>query len=215
MLTNTWPVSFQEWITAWNSRNLKRILSHYSDVFTMSSPQIAVIFRWYLMIQLSYKRVVGVLWVFCVARVMTGLRAKCLFADRYYWRCYPQSRLECTRNHFLRPDKSNLISLYDKLGLPDRLGKASNHHHNQYVFLLVFECCLMSLLCAKVDYVSVTNNMYSLLVVIPVAVTSSVSTASWALADKAIELVEIALTPIKPFWTFHRVAHFAFVALSY
>lgn len=45
MLTNTWPVSFQEWITAWNSRNLKRILSHYSDVFTMSSPQIAVIFR--------------------------------------------------------------------------------------------------------------------------------------------------------------------------
>ena len=32
-----------EWIAAWNSRDLNRILSHYSDDFTMSSPRIAAL----------------------------------------------------------------------------------------------------------------------------------------------------------------------------
>lgn len=33
----------KEWIEAWNSHDLDRILSHYSDDFTMSSPYIAQI----------------------------------------------------------------------------------------------------------------------------------------------------------------------------
>jgi len=32
-----------EWIEAWNSHDLERILAHYSDDFTMSSPRIAVV----------------------------------------------------------------------------------------------------------------------------------------------------------------------------
>jgi hypothetical protein len=32
-----------EWIEAWNSHDLERILAHYSDDFVMSSPRIAVI----------------------------------------------------------------------------------------------------------------------------------------------------------------------------
>ena len=33
----------KEWIEAWNSHDLERILSHYADDFTMSSPYIALI----------------------------------------------------------------------------------------------------------------------------------------------------------------------------
>jgi hypothetical protein len=33
----------KEWIEAWNSHDLTRILAHYSDDFTMASPRIAVI----------------------------------------------------------------------------------------------------------------------------------------------------------------------------
>jgi len=33
----------KEWIEAWNSHDLDRILSHYSEDFVMSSPHIAVI----------------------------------------------------------------------------------------------------------------------------------------------------------------------------
>ena len=33
----------REWIAAWNSHDLGKILSHYSDDFTMSSPRIAVV----------------------------------------------------------------------------------------------------------------------------------------------------------------------------
>jgi ketosteroid isomerase-like protein len=33
----------KEWIEAWNSHDLDRILSHYSEDFTMSSPYIAQI----------------------------------------------------------------------------------------------------------------------------------------------------------------------------
>lgn len=33
----------EDWIDAWNSRDLDRILSHYCDDFTMSSPRIAAI----------------------------------------------------------------------------------------------------------------------------------------------------------------------------
>ena len=32
-----------EWIAAWNSHNLSRILAHYSEDFTMASPHIAVV----------------------------------------------------------------------------------------------------------------------------------------------------------------------------
>lgn len=31
----------EEWIAAWNSHDLERIVSHYSDDFVMSSPRIA------------------------------------------------------------------------------------------------------------------------------------------------------------------------------
>ncbi len=33
----------RDWIEAWNSHDLERILSHYSDDFVMSSPRIAVV----------------------------------------------------------------------------------------------------------------------------------------------------------------------------
>lgn len=33
----------QEWIEAWNSHDLDRILAHYSDDFTMASPRIALV----------------------------------------------------------------------------------------------------------------------------------------------------------------------------
>ena len=32
-----------EWIAAWNSHDLNRILAHYSEDFTMASPHIAVV----------------------------------------------------------------------------------------------------------------------------------------------------------------------------
>lgn len=32
-----------DWITAWNSHDLTRILAHYSEDFTMASPHIAVV----------------------------------------------------------------------------------------------------------------------------------------------------------------------------
>ncbi len=33
----------REWIEAWNSHDLERILSHYHDDFVMSSPRIALV----------------------------------------------------------------------------------------------------------------------------------------------------------------------------
>jgi hypothetical protein len=33
----------RDWIEAWNSHDLERILSHYDDGFVMSSPRIAVV----------------------------------------------------------------------------------------------------------------------------------------------------------------------------
>jgi len=33
----------QEWIAAWNSHDLDRILAHYRDDFLMSSPRIAIV----------------------------------------------------------------------------------------------------------------------------------------------------------------------------
>lgn len=42
MLTSATAHRFaEEWISAWNSHDLDRILAHYSDDFTMSSPRIA------------------------------------------------------------------------------------------------------------------------------------------------------------------------------
>ena len=42
MLDKTFAERFAaEWIAAWNSRDLDRVLSHYTDDFEMSSPYIA------------------------------------------------------------------------------------------------------------------------------------------------------------------------------
>ena len=44
MITREFADHFtQEWIDSWNSHNLERILSHYTDHFEMSSPYIATI----------------------------------------------------------------------------------------------------------------------------------------------------------------------------
>jgi ketosteroid isomerase-like protein len=44
MITREFADHFaQEWIDAWNSHDLERILSHYTDTFEMSSPYIAKI----------------------------------------------------------------------------------------------------------------------------------------------------------------------------
>jgi hypothetical protein len=44
MITREFAERFaREWIEAWNSRDLERILSHYSDDFLMASPRIAVV----------------------------------------------------------------------------------------------------------------------------------------------------------------------------
>ena len=41
MITAAWAQEFAlEWIAAWNSHDLERILSHYTDDFEMSSPLI-------------------------------------------------------------------------------------------------------------------------------------------------------------------------------
>lgn len=34
----------REWIEAWNARDLERVLSHYTEDFTMSSPLIVTLF---------------------------------------------------------------------------------------------------------------------------------------------------------------------------
>jgi hypothetical protein len=45
VLTRDAALAFaHEWIDAWNSHDLDRILSHYTDDFEMSSPKIATIF---------------------------------------------------------------------------------------------------------------------------------------------------------------------------
>ena len=41
MIERAWAEAFaQEWIEAWNTHDLKRILSHYTEDFEMSSPLI-------------------------------------------------------------------------------------------------------------------------------------------------------------------------------
>lgn len=41
MINETWAKEFaDEWIAAWNSHDLERVLSHYTDDFEMSSPLI-------------------------------------------------------------------------------------------------------------------------------------------------------------------------------
>jgi hypothetical protein len=41
-MTHAYALKFaQDWIDSWNSRDLQRILAHYTDDFTMSSPMIA------------------------------------------------------------------------------------------------------------------------------------------------------------------------------
>ena len=42
MLDRTWAEEFaHEWIAAWNSHDLERVLAHYTDDFQMTSPLIA------------------------------------------------------------------------------------------------------------------------------------------------------------------------------
>lgn len=44
LLTRDFAERFaHHWVAAWNSHDLDRILSHYSDDFTMSSPRIAAL----------------------------------------------------------------------------------------------------------------------------------------------------------------------------
>jgi ketosteroid isomerase-like protein len=44
MITREFAERFaHEWIDAWNSHDLPRILAHYADDFVMSSPRIAVV----------------------------------------------------------------------------------------------------------------------------------------------------------------------------
>ena len=44
MLTHDFAIQFAEsWIAAWNSHDLDRILSHYTDDFVMASPRIALV----------------------------------------------------------------------------------------------------------------------------------------------------------------------------
>jgi hypothetical protein len=44
MIDKEFAIEFaQDWIAAWNSRDLARVLSHYADDFVMSSPIIAQI----------------------------------------------------------------------------------------------------------------------------------------------------------------------------
>lgn len=44
MITRDFAEHFaQDWIAAWNSHDLARILAHYDDGFVMSSPRIAVV----------------------------------------------------------------------------------------------------------------------------------------------------------------------------
>jgi SnoaL-like domain len=50
-----------EWISAWNSHDLQRILSHYTEDFTMSSPRIAAI-AMEPTGTLQGKKTVGVYW---------------------------------------------------------------------------------------------------------------------------------------------------------
>lgn len=44
MLTHEFAKAFSSsWIAAWNSHDIDRILSHYTDDFVMSSPRIAIV----------------------------------------------------------------------------------------------------------------------------------------------------------------------------
>jgi ketosteroid isomerase-like protein len=59
-----------EWIAAWNSHDLPRILAHYSDDFTMSSPGIATVAKEPSGV-LAGKQAVGAYWQKALALVPT------------------------------------------------------------------------------------------------------------------------------------------------
>jgi hypothetical protein len=62
MLDSTFAGHFaKEWIAAWNSHDLNRILSHYADDFEMSSPLIATIAA-EPACRLKGRRAVGAYW---------------------------------------------------------------------------------------------------------------------------------------------------------
>ena len=62
MLDSTFADDFaKEWIAAWNSHDLNRVLSHYADDFEMSSPLIATIAA-EPSCRLKGKKAVGAYW---------------------------------------------------------------------------------------------------------------------------------------------------------
>ena len=69
MITKPFAERFAaEWIRAWNSRNLERILSHYADDFVFSSPIIAVVVG-EPSGTLKGKQAVGAYWTKALAQV--------------------------------------------------------------------------------------------------------------------------------------------------
>lgn len=59
-----------EWISAWNSRNLEAVLSHYSDDFEMSSPVITQVMG-EASGKLKGKEAVGAYWAKALERIPT------------------------------------------------------------------------------------------------------------------------------------------------
>ena len=69
-----------EWIAAWNSRNLDRVLAHYSDDFEFSSPFIIKVVGEPSSI-LRGKQSVGAYW----AKALAGLPNLVLILDAVHW----------------------------------------------------------------------------------------------------------------------------------
>src|SRR5262245_60723954 len=68
MLTRSQADAFaSEWISAWNSHDLKRILSHYSDDFAFSSPVIIQVMG-EPSGKLQGKEVIGTYWAKALSR---------------------------------------------------------------------------------------------------------------------------------------------------
>ena len=69
-----------EWIAAWNSRNLDRVLAHYTDDFEFSSPFIIKVVGEPSCI-LRGKQAVGAYW----AKALAGLPNLVLTLDAAHW----------------------------------------------------------------------------------------------------------------------------------
>ncbi len=81
MIDNSFAEYFAaEWIAAWNSRNLDRVLAHYTDDFEFSSPFIFKVVGEPSSI-LRGKQVVGAYW----AKALAGLPNLVLTLDAVHW----------------------------------------------------------------------------------------------------------------------------------